>query len=213
MLLLLVLPLCSACSKVNISNLRAQAGPDTDGLRLEAMQTFDLLPVDAESPFSEELALDAIKNNLLARGYRHDPANPDFLVAAWYNLTWRAEAHIAPPFGRAMGWPYPYSSRYNPFWQGFALYGSGGYTVLNNYASMAIAFLNPASQEQIKQNLNNPENSRPVPETAIYWIGRASTKSSRNAFSVLSCLSAGILEEFPHAAEIESKSVELALCH
>ena len=203
----------AACSEISISDLRTQAGAD-DKATLTRLQSgkFDLLPLNREKPFSEELALDAVKNNLLARGYQLDKENPDFLVAVWYDLTSRAEARLAPPF-RAMGWYRPRFDCYDTFAPWFGMGWDNGYTQFNNYAIMSIAFLHPASREELEQKLNNPELQHTVPKADIYWRGQAYVKSSRNAFTVLSCLAAGILDQFPDSGAFGSKAIPLAQCH
>lgn len=215
LLLAVVAALGFGCSQVSISHLHTQAGADADSARPARLKAgkFNLLPLDREEPFSEQLALDAVKANLLARGYQLDAANPDFLVAVWHEQTYQADARFSLAAPVPFGWYNPGFGR-NPFWPGYNSFQRiGGYTVLNNYALMTIAFLSPESRESIERNAGNPDARNAVPEKDIYWLGQAAVKSSRNAFTVLSCLAAGILEEFPNSGVTESKSVELTRCY
>ena len=209
--------LFAGCSKVNISNLHTQAAPDMSATELASLHSFALLPLDMEEPFSEQLALDAVSDNLLARGYRQDSHSPDFLVAVWFDQTYQAESHIAPGYP-VHGWYSPGFGRYRHHWPGYGHYlRSGSYTVINNYMVMAIAFVKPGSLATIKQNQSSPETVNAVPAADILWLGQAHTKSNRNAFTTLSCLAAGILEEYPNSspgsAQNESRGIELTRCY
>ena len=206
--------LLSGCSKVGISDLSTLAGPGQSQAQLSSLKSFALLPLDHENPFSEQLALDTVRDNLLARGFRLEEHSPDFLVAVWADRSYQAEERLNPAYPMPFGWYRPVFGAYAQQWPGHGGYArSGRYTVISNYVAMTIAFLNPAANKKIKENQETPDLENAVPAGDILWLGQAHAKSSRGAFTTLSCLAAGILEEFPNSGQKDSKSVELNRCN
>ncbi len=201
--------LFSGCSKVGISDLSTLAGEGQPQARLASLQSFALLPLNRENPFSEQLALDAVQDNLTARGFKLEEHSPDFLVAVWADSSYRAEERLNPGHPVPFGWYRPFFGAYT---KSAAYARSGQYTVINNYVAMTIVFLNPGAREKIKENQEAPDLNNAVPAGDILWLGQAHAKSNRGFFTTLSCLAAGILEEFPLSGQKDSKSVELSRC-
>lgn len=214
---LFLLMLCTGCSTVTISNLHTQAGAGANTTDITKLKRFDLFPADENKPFSEMLALDTVKDNLVARGYILDSQNPDFLVLVYNKRDFKAESHRVIVSPMPSGWYYPgfANNRHWPGYQHSML--AGGYTSIKNYAAIAILFLKPTApkikQEQTAWHDLQSNEAGLIPPSEILWYGEAYSESNRNAFTVLSCLAAGILSNFPHSETDTHKTIELKHCH
>lgn len=225
LLLLFLLALLGAagCSTISISNLHTQAEVENQA-ELSKLKSFALCSSNSNQPFTEMLVLDTVKNNLLAQGFTQAEQNPDFLVLVNSNQNYRAESHLAP-YAMAPGWYYPgYGS--GRHWPGYRwpmlAQPLRSYTVIKNYVALSIVFIRPNifSSNILKQTedfssplILNYEQAAQISKHDILWRGEGTSQSSRNAFTTLSCLAAGILEEFPKSSNQESKSIELSKCY
>ena len=120
---------------------------------------------------------------------------------------------------------------------------SRSYTVVKNYVGLSIVFMRPSIIKQAKVlsapdpgalskvQAVHPKTQAALPtaqasplilsyeqaalitKADILWRGQGVSISSRNAFTTLSCLAAGILEEFPNSSNLNSKNMELTKCY
>ena len=184
---------------------------------------------DSDNLFNETLALDAASAALVNRGFIRDEQNPDFLVVAKYSSNSRAVITRGPGanfFGAYGPWPAYQGG-------GVGVSYSPGYRSSNiSQLNLTLFFVKPpikTSTSQNKeafrrQNFNkNPREQAtpspaPTPSAAqisasnMLWQGQGSMVSSRNVFTSLACLAAGIVQEFPQSVRLSEKKMELQQC-
>lgn len=241
-LFLLILLSMGGCSTVSISNLHTQAA-NNGQTQLSQLKSFALCPTNTNQPFSEMLVLDTVKNNLLAQGFVQIEENPDFLVLVNSSQGYYAQSHLAPyAMAPGWPYPSLGSRRYGGKhnWPGDSWLGlsqpSRSYTVIKNYVALSIMFVRPNIFKQTENSSSDldfnslaptrlaptrlaptrlalDEKTTQISEADILWQGQGVSESSRNAFTTLSCLAAGILEEFPKNSHQESKSIKLNKCY